>query len=204
MTADRIETQSEQELERDIGTVHQAFTGLEQPTPPDLLDRAVLNLARRELAERGESAGKRYSVKWLGAFATAAVVVLALTVTLEQQQQAPLPAREEADGIRIDSDSTTVTKDELRVQSKSTGPIGQKASRQLSSEPVAASPAAQESLADEAAERLMPPEKNLAAEAWIKELLRLKQSGHAARLAEELAAFRAAYPDYQLPPELVD
>jgi hypothetical protein len=42
------------------------------------------------------------------------------------------------------------------------------------------------------------------AEDWIEKLLRLKESGQDASLAEELAAFRAAYPDYALPPGLDD
>jgi len=40
------------------------------------------------------------------------------------------------------------------------------------------------------------------ADAWIERLMELQQQGETERLAQELEAFRAAYPDYPLPPEL--
>jgi len=204
MNADHRKRPSQQELDRDLGTIQKAWNGLDQPDPPDLIDRAVLNLARREMAGRKDSVRQRSPMKWLGAFATVSVVVLALTVTIEQQQQAPVPAPEEADGIRIDRDATATKKDEIRVAPRSSGTSPDKASTRLRQEKAAASPAVRENLQDGPAAFQVQEEGIAAADTWVEELLRLKQSGRTAELAEELAAFRAAYPDYQLPPELVE
>ncbi len=57
--------------------------------PPDLLDQAVLNAARRQL----ERSRRRRSMGWLGAFATAAVVVLALTIVVRQDLPGPVHTR---------------------------------------------------------------------------------------------------------------
>lgn len=120
-------------------------------------------------------------MKWLGAFATAAVVVLALTVALEQERQAPVPVAEEADGLRIDRDDSAAASNELRVESTA---------------------AAREKLPQAASQE--QTDRLPAAEAWVEKLLWLKQSGRDLELTEELAAFHKAYPDYELPPELED
>ena len=55
-------------IDPDLGAVQSAWSELEQCEPPDLLDQAVLNAARRQL----ERSRRRRSMGWLGAFATAA------------------------------------------------------------------------------------------------------------------------------------
>ena len=61
-----------------------AWTKLEQTEPPDMLDQAILNAARRDLEQRT----RRVRRRWLGALTTAAVVVLALAITVQQDQLA--------------------------------------------------------------------------------------------------------------------
>ena len=51
---------------------------------------------------------------------------------------------------------------------------------------------------DEAGDQ--PPE----AVEWVERMLALEAAGRTSELAAELAAFRAAYPDYPLPPALRD
>ena len=55
-----------------------------------------------------------------------------------------------------------------------------------------------ESLAQPAREADGVPE----ADAWIERLLLLRETRQGEKLVEELAAFREAFPDYPLPPEL--
>jgi len=57
--------------EQDLESVRSALSGLESVEPPDLLDQAILNTARREL-----TASRPRPMRWVGAFATAAVVIL--------------------------------------------------------------------------------------------------------------------------------
>jgi hypothetical protein len=40
------------------------------------------------------------------------------------------------------------------------------------------------------------------ADSWIQHLLQLKENGQETALAEGVEAFRKAYPEYPLPPEL--
>ena len=47
-------------------------------------------------------------------------------------------------------------------------------------------------------------EKAPDAEEWIQHMLELFESNQESELELELAAFRKAYPDYILPPELAD
>jgi hypothetical protein len=41
-------------------------------------------------------------------------------------------------------------------------------------------------------------------EAWVDQMLRLKAAGLNEQLDQELAAFRRTYPDFVLPPELLE
>jgi hypothetical protein len=82
--------------EQDLESVRSALSGLESVEPPDLLDQAVLNTARRELA-----ASRRKPMRWVGAFATAAVVVLALSIVIQQDQKTPDPRS--GNGIKLDA-----------------------------------------------------------------------------------------------------
>jgi len=87
----------EQELEvADLATIQGAYSRLEATEPPALLDQVVLNTARRELAS-----GRRKSLRWIGAFATASVLVLALTIVV-QQDPAPMKTGR-TNGAKLDA-----------------------------------------------------------------------------------------------------
>ena len=103
MTNEPRKPENEQEFEQDLETVQAKWSRMEQAEPPELLDQAVLNAARRDL----EPGRKRRPMRWLGGFATAAVVVLAITVTLEQQgPQTPEPPLEDIGQLKQDAAST--------------------------------------------------------------------------------------------------
>ena len=100
MTNDPRKPEDESKLEQELAEVHAEWRSMAQAEPPDLVDQAVLNAARRDL----EPARKRRPLRWLGGFATAAVVVLALTLVVEQEPQRPdLPAATEKSRPRADS-----------------------------------------------------------------------------------------------------
>lgn len=90
------ETNPGSDWEKDLESVRSTLSGLESVEPPDLLDQAVLNTARRELA-----ASRRKPMRWVGAFATAAVVVLALSIVVQQEQKSPDPRS--GNGIKLDA-----------------------------------------------------------------------------------------------------
>ena len=87
----------EQDLDAaDLAMIQSAWSSLEEPEPPELIDQAVLNAARRELAVR-----RRKPLRWIGAFATASVMVLALTIVLQQDHE-PLKVPS-SNGVKLDA-----------------------------------------------------------------------------------------------------
>ena len=204
MTIDPRNHRPDQEWERDLESVRSKWDSLQKAEPPELLNQAVLNRAKLELETRGRTYRKRPSLKWLGAFATAAVVVLAFTLTIEQEQHAPVPVVEEADGIRLDRDNGFADQAEAHTDTVVT-----RAKQELPVKPALQksavnSPIAEMKMTDAAAPPEPAEDEVPSAEDWIEKLLGLKESGQDERLAEELTAFRAAYPEYTLPPGLED
>lgn len=88
-----------QDFERDLEAVQSAWEAMEKAEPPDLVDQAVLNTARRDL----EPPKEKRPLRWLGGFATAAVVVLAVSVVVQQNQTVPEPPSLENGGVQMDA-----------------------------------------------------------------------------------------------------
>ena len=204
----------ESRLEEDLRAIRARWRREGAEEPPDLLDQAVLNAARREL---GGDKGRR-RLRWLGGFATAAVVVVAATLVLEQlEYEGPAPTPRNGDGFRLESQSPVEPRtsaaeerpaaDAVHKREKAAEPAGQEPSplSLTTARPQAAPPAAAAPLQ----EAYDAPGEDGAAESgyedaadWIERLLHLKRAVQEDRLAEELAAFRQAHPGHPLPPEL--
>jgi len=190
----------------DLDAVRAAWRELPAEEPPELLDQAVLNRARREL----ETARPR-RLRWIGPFATAGVAVIALSVWLLQDaspppsgsdevlrlepaaEPAPPPAREKQQERRLAPSPVTGREPGTAAsQSRARAPSAPLAeANEATPDAVARTGAA----ADEAAEHRPP-------DVWIRDMLALQAAGRTAELRAELAAFRAAYPEYTLPPSL--
>lgn len=190
-----------EDLRADLETVAAAWSALTQAQPPDLLDQAVLNAARRALADPPRSARRPlgwplgWPTRLLGALATAAVVVLAVTVVLEQSREAPVPppASDQNKIMR----SPAAPKLEAGDQDAARAVSAETRSAQQS---VPAPAAAMEQDLAEPAREASPARP----EAWIERLRELKSGGDLEAFQRELAAFRATYPAYPLPPELLE
>jgi ferric-dicitrate binding protein FerR (iron transport regulator) len=200
MSTDRPGYGPDGTYQEDLEAARSAWSRLEQIEPPDLLDQAVLNAARRAAARPS----RRRSTRWLGALASAAVVVLALTLVIRQDPQAPAPPVPVTDGFELELRSadpeaaheTPIQHEEAAPQAASKAalvPRQDAASREEAGAPVAAPDALEEM--DEAV-----PEPD----AWVDQMLRLKAAGLNDQLDQELAAFRRSYPDFVLPPELLE
>lgn len=201
MTNDPRHQKDDKALDQEIEQVRSTWNSLEKEEPPALLDQAVYNQAQRALEGPSGAGGKRRSLRWLGAFATASVVVMALTVVIQQQQSAPLPSAKEVDGLMLDRDQEQDAKParaEKPMASKAMEAPRAKPALQESSE---FSAVAKQNSADAFAEEEKYDEAP-SAEIWIEQLLELKNTQQAEILATELARFRSVYPDYHLPPEL--
>lgn len=197
MTTDPYHQKDDSVLEQDIGSIRSAWADQAKEEPPGLLDQAVMNRAKRELEEPGKASRRRTSIKWLGAFATAAVVVLALTVVLEQEPRAPIPSAQEADGLRLDSEAPPGNQSPARLEA-----VPQKARAEPPAEESLTKQLLRENVAPAATAATASAENNTGADAWIKQLLELKKARQFEKLTSELARFRSVYPDYPLPPEL--
>jgi hypothetical protein len=202
-----------EDFARDLEQIRAAWSRQERAVPPDLVDQAVLNAARRA----SENAPRRG--RWVGVFATACVVVLAVTVVVQQNRDAQGPLREVGNAHLQDADSTSERLDDetarpaarLRNASKpqaaesrvtpltESRPNETDAYRERKGLDATATPAAPPGSEQPRAEAAIPTP-----EAWIERLEQLLQAGDYATFEAERAAFRSAYPDYPLPSELRD
>jgi len=108
----KSEAKQERDLAKDLDAIRAEYSGLDAIEPPALLDQAILNTARREMA-----AGRRRPMRWIGAFATASVFVLALTLVI-QQDKGPVEPRQN-NGAK--QNTTTAAKAQAEFQGQSTG-----------------------------------------------------------------------------------
>lgn len=208
--ADSNNAKGKNHADRDLREIREAWNSLQQPDPPELVDQAVLNAARRELAGR-----RRGGIRWIGGFATAAIVVLALSLTLLQDEKPPLTPTAEPDGLKLDQAAPSARSRELRKSpalqdaGEAEIPMSRDGKReQFNLDAVAEKRALQAPAAARAAdsanvdmdEEDRAMEEFPAPEAWIEQLEQLRQSQDSARFQQELEAFLAVYPDYPLPP----
>lgn len=211
MTSDPGKQTANDKLERDLEEIRAVLSGPDSPEPPDLLNQAVINAARRELDGPGKHWLRRFPVRWMGAFATASVIVLALGLIVQQEQESPDFPVEKADRARLKSEAPMRESKgaaEKRLPAKDADRDDAAAQRvaPMATAPAKATEFSTQGLADQpalpepesAAEDVQTPED------WIELMLELKSSNQQARLSRELEAFRSVYPDYPLPTELRD
>jgi hypothetical protein len=206
MNSDSPDKPKYPESDPDLASIRSAWERMEQAEPPGLIDQAVLNTARRQL----EDSQPRHSMRWLGAFASAVVVILALAIVVRQDQQGPIPPVSETDGFRMDRDTSTATKtkrepelmlqDEVREAQPEMRQINP-AARAAASE---AAPMQGEELRLRSREALEENAARPDPEAWVERMLLLHAAGRLEELEAELVEFRRSWPDYPLPPELLD
>jgi len=206
----------ERDHEKDLEQVLSAMPALEAAEPPEMVDQAVLNMARRDLELRS----RRRPLRWLGAFATAAVVVLSVSIVLQQDPNPPagqLPPSEQ-DGIDLEKrkkqeayrkTDTDISKSSRRDNTPdqpvetAAAPLQEESVQAEKSVARLSASSAEDSYRD-VAEDAVEVEDVPAPEEWIERLLLLYQSGLYEKLEEDLAAFKQAYPDHPLPPQLQD
>ena len=69
-------SKTDQQFEKDLNQVKAAYQSLDAAEPPDLIDQAVLNRARRAVQKRPPL---WHRTNWIPALATTAVIVVALS-----------------------------------------------------------------------------------------------------------------------------
>ena len=111
--------------DKDLERLGQAYTRLQQEEPPDLLDQAVLNSARRAV----ENKPHWMKFSWLHGLTTAAVFVLAFSLVLNQREPVPdFEAGIQSEKMDLEHQRTLSKKqsadepvDSLRLQEKEKG-----------------------------------------------------------------------------------
>lgn len=225
-------------VDADDERVAAAYRELPPDEPPEEIDLAVLNRARRALDGK---AARPWNFGWIHALATTAIVVLGVALVLKipnQEPAAPLrvakppsgklrdPAAEievlrrpappeEAAGMTPTLRQAVPA--DVEGKSESLGAAAKARSEEVPRPDRAVaddvSPPAAEPLTDldtaEMRAETPPAEAEEAGrehdpEQWVRRLLALREAGRTEALQQELAAFRSAWPDYPLPPELAD
>jgi hypothetical protein len=212
MTHEPRKPGQDRELERDLEALRSAWEGLESAEPPELLDQAVLNTARRDL----ERPVRKRPLQWLGSFATATVVVLAVSLFFWQDSRPPVP---DGDEIRLEPSAPESAGTELLLEKSampSAEPVApaREVKRQAVESRQRAGPAA---VAAEVLEKEIPARalsdtvaspaetgEPLPPEAWIEDMIVLLEKGESDALATSLRAFVEIYPDHPLPAELAE
>jgi hypothetical protein len=186
-------------VEQDLAGLRAAWRELQHEEPPELLDQSVRNAARRALSTRS----RRRSMRWLGSLATAAALVLAVSIVIQQDQEGPTPPAPRSDGYRLNK-ATSAEKRASDANAAEQEPGRAELMLQQAPSAAAESPTPrEETVAPAALDEAMESDAALpTAEDWVRRLLRLEQAGRKEELRLELKAFREAYPDYPLPPEL--
>jgi hypothetical protein len=188
-------------LDQDLARIREDWKQLDPVEPPELVDRAVLNTARRDL----EPARKTRPLRWLGGLATATVVVLALTVMLDQSppgvDTTSKPQLEESlRKLPPPTATPAVPAETAELEDAPPARISQDALPPASPPAMTREVRRQEKLGASDAERKTLP----GAEEWIEEMLALKRAGMTEQLNAEMAAFRTIYPEFPLPAELTE
>lgn len=185
-----------------LESIRSAWRELDQDEPPQLLDQAVLNSARRQL-ERGP---KFRRLRWLGAFATAAVVVIAVTLVVRQDQYAPAPTPV-GDGFSLEKSAAAPREagDQPMMLEQSAAAPAAELRADADTAPANDEPRSSRALPlRELGEARDEETSLLSPEAWIEQMLKLHEAGRMEELSVELSSFRRAFPDYPLPAELTD
>lgn len=211
MTSDPGKHKANDQLETDLEEFRAVLSGPGSPEPPDLLNQAVLNAARRELDRPVQRSWRRFPVRWMGAFATASVIILALGLIVQQEQESPVLPGIEEDRMKLKSEAPMGEKKDAAEKQLMSKSIDRDDSAMQRAAPMAAAPAktaefAAEEVADESTlqEQGDTMEGVRSPEDWIDLMLELKSSNQLNRLSKELEAFRSVYPDHPLPIELRD
>ena len=211
-------------MDPDFERVAEAYRELPPEEPPAELDQAILASARRTRRDRSE---RPWNFGWLHALTTTAVVVLGVALILQ------IPERQSAEPLRVAKPPSAKLRDPasefepLRLPAPQDAAPGAQGAAKPTTVPQQAPaeeraeadraalaaprpPAAEPSAADTARrETGSPREPERQAqerdpERWLQRILELRQAGRTAAWREELAAFREAWPDDPLPPELAD
>jgi len=200
MNADLPANSADENLESDLENIRSVLGERDSGQPPQLLDTAVLNSARRELEDTGKTKRGRFSLRWLSAFATASVMILALGILVQQEQESVPVSNGDAEA--------TLLQESAGKESAAESPQKRSMMKDHDQAPVTAASRSNEfklqETASEAEQLNEEADETLPPEQWLQQILLLKSTQQEARLAEELAAFTAVYPDYPLPPELGD
>ena len=210
-------------LSEELGRLQSDWDRQERAEPPELLDQAVLNAARRDL----EPIRRKTRLGWISGFATAGIAVVTLSVVLLQETpRPPLPVplespaeevtaeRRAEKGKAVSSPARAMQKQDMQAES----PVTKSgAAAAFEAAPAAAAAADAETMNDSVTRLRMaqqPKEELLesadmadssrSAQEWLQHLLQLHDQGEDEELARQLQAFREAYPDYPLPEALQD
>ena len=174
------------------------YAELSREQAPALVDQAVLNLARRELAR--ERRVRNRAMRWIGAFSTVSILLITLGVVVQQYKQAqPLSpgngSNDVAPASQLPARETFRLEQAKPAREQGQARMGKSAAASAERTDHAVS-------ADE--DRQRTPDHASDPDAWLHYILQLKQEGLGDRAASELRAFRQAYPDYPLPESLRD
>ena len=212
-------------LKDSLDEISQAYGRMGHEEPPEMLDQAILNSARRAVEKKPHWT----QFGWLHGLTTVAVFVLAFSIILNQREPAPnyennvmspeptllksekaarsktapqrnelrMEMKEQTERTSADVRALEVSAEEIQLGDRDAmANAPESDARSEQAGFMAVAGSAKSTMADEA-------ESTSGAEQRLAAIIRLKQAGDDA-WKKELALFRQQYPDYALPDELKD
>jgi len=194
--AQKHDRERDQELDVDLQRIRAGYQNLQQDEPPDMLDQAVINLARREL--EGQQKRRKRRMQWIGALSSMALLLITLNLVVDQQGAAPRPPeagskfRKEQDGAGADAvfESRRESSALAPTQDEPAAPVQRSMDLKRST--------ALSDIAEEQSELEFKNEPS----AWIERIRQLREEGLTDQAQVELQSFHEAYPEYPVPDDL--
>ena len=178
------------------------YAKLPAPEPPELVDLAIRNMARRAVARPSPTRWR-----WVGAAAALPVALLAVHLTLNRpaERQAPAPSPPLQPGTPSGPQAAPTAASRPAAESGAARMLQsgamERRGESLDKDEPAESPAAK-AVQDAADAALELEQATPRAEDWLDRIRAQLDSGDRDGAEQELKRFRQAYPDYPVPPDL--
>ncbi|HMB60414.1 MAG TPA: hypothetical protein VKN35_10925 [Xanthomonadales bacterium] len=194
--AQKHDRERDQELDGDLQRIRAAFQNLQHDDPPELLDQAIINLARREL--EGQQKQRKRRMQWIGALSSMALLLITLNLVVDHQGASPRPPesgskfRKEQDGAGADAIFESRRESSALAPAQDEPAVPVQRSMEMT----------QSATLSDAAEEQGELEFKSELSAWIERIRKLREEGQTDQAQAELQSFRQAYPEYPVPEDL--
>jgi len=191
--------EDETDLDLALEQIQSDYQRLQNEGPPDLVDQAVLNLARREA--EAQRTTRRRRMQWVGALSSMALLVVTLNLVVDQQSPGPRPMDRDMDkSTRMKQESDAANG--AALERRQPAPEPEEASQRQAAPMLQSIGVSSEAAPADQGEALLDEDYKNDPDAWLEHILDLLDRGLDEQAETEVQALREAYPEFPLPEKL--